>query len=101
MQPLTDPYVVKLRVPKDEDLGAFMGKVRVWLDSKHLYARPFTTSADARGYTLTVGLPMIAAADRFRREFRSNISDEHRSPGQALKTGPAASAALDGRHGAA
>jgi len=78
--------VVKVRISKNDSLGAFLGKMRVWLDREKIYQRQFTTCVDARGYTVTIGFETIAAADRFRREFRSNISDEHISQGQALKT---------------
>ena len=95
--------VVKVRISKNDSLGAFLGKMRVWLDREKIYQRQFTTCVDARGYTVTIGFETIAAADRFRQEFRSNISDEHISQGQgpSADNGPAASAVPAGRHGAA
>ena len=64
-----DPLTAVVRLSKGEPLGQTMSKIRTWLASQQIHPTDFTTAADARGYTFTVGFRDTQDADRFRAQF--------------------------------
>jgi hypothetical protein len=71
--PMSDPFSVVVHVP--EGLGEAMKQLRLWLDGEKLQATSFTTSIDAKGFTMTVGFASIEDADRFRQRFVPSMAE--------------------------
>jgi len=72
--PMSDPFTVVVHVP--EGLGEGMKQIRLLLDEEKLQATSFTTSIDAKGFTMTVGFASVEDADRFRQRFVPSMADE-------------------------
>ena len=68
MQP-SNPLTSIVRVPRGDDLGDAMSRIRTWLDGEKIQTTTFTTTVDARGFMLTIGFVSIGDARRFRRQF--------------------------------
>ena len=69
----THPYhlqTVRVRVPRVEDLGETMSKIRTWLDRQKVQTASFRTTADPSGHLLTIGFASEENAKRFRKQFR-------------------------------
>lgn len=67
--PFNDPLKAIVRVTHGNSLGDAMSQIRNWLDAEKVQSSTFTTSLDARGYTLAIGFRSSIDADRFRRQY--------------------------------
>lgn len=66
---MRDPYFSIVRLSQGDALGVTMNKIRVWLDAQKIRPAEFRTSADAKGYTFTLGFHTIEEATQFRAQF--------------------------------
>ena len=61
---------VRVRVPHAADLGETMKKIRIWLDHRKIQPASFRTTADSRGYLLTIDFRTEETAEYFRQQFQ-------------------------------
>lgn len=66
--PSQDLRTVRVRV-SCADLGGTMKKIRTWLDHHKVQPACFRTTADPRGYLLTLEFRTEEIAERFRQQF--------------------------------
>jgi hypothetical protein len=62
---------VRVRVSRVGVLGETMQKIRIWLDHQKIQPTSFRTTADPRGYLLTLEFGSEEQAERFRQQFRT------------------------------
>jgi hypothetical protein len=67
--PSQDLQTVRVRV-SCADLGGTMKKIRTWLDHHKVQPTSFRTTANPRGYLLTLEFRTEENAERFRLQFQ-------------------------------
>jgi hypothetical protein len=68
------PQTVRVRVSQSDDLGETMKSIRTWLDRQTIHPASFRTTADPRGYLLTIEFANGENAERFRQQFHEAAS---------------------------
>jgi|HubBroStandDraft_5_1064220.scaffolds.fasta_scaffold1533744_1 hypothetical protein len=82
--PPNHPRIVTVRIRQANSLGGAMKRIRLWLDDQKIQTTTFTTAADAKGYTFTIGFRSNEDASHFRRQFSDTRGPAHRkSPASA------------------
>jgi hypothetical protein len=79
---------VRVRVPHAEDVGETMRKIRIWLDHQKIQPASFRTTADSRGYLLTLEFRTEETAERFRQQFRTAVVAPNPSDGATERSEP-------------
>jgi hypothetical protein len=66
-------HSVRVRVSHSGDLGDTMKEIRAWLDRHKIQPASFRTTADPRGYLLTIDFHGEESAERFRQQFQEIV----------------------------